>query len=187
MAQMGFFDLSDRYASLGAKKDPLVEIDAVVPWEEFRPTLERVWRKPDADRKSRAGRKPMDAVLMFKTLVLSALYNLSDDQIEYQVRDPLTGRGLPANPERGLSFMRFLGLGLGDRVPDAKTVWLYRDALAQAGKVEELFRQFASSPVWRSPGPARLYRAGWTNSGCIDCASAAQPQHAQRKHNGQEG
>jgi hypothetical protein len=81
MAQLGFFDLSDRYASLDAKKDPLVEIDAVVPWEEFRPALERVWRKPDEARKSRAGRKPMDAVLMFKTLVLSALYNLSDDQI----------------------------------------------------------------------------------------------------------
>ena len=129
MAQMGFFDLSDRYASLDAKRDPLLEIDAVVPWEEFRPTLERVWRKPDADRKSRAGRKPMDAVLMFKTLVLSALYNLSDDQIEYQVRDRL-------------SFMRFLGLGLEDRVPDAKTVWLYREGLAQAGLVEELFDQF---------------------------------------------
>ena len=55
MAQMGFFDLSDRYASLDAKKDPLVEIDTVVPWEEFRPALERVWRKPDAERKSRAG------------------------------------------------------------------------------------------------------------------------------------
>ena len=66
---------------------------------------------------------------MFKTLVLSALYNLSDDQIEYQVRDRL-------------SFMRLLGLGLGDRVPDAKTVWLYRDALASAGKVEELFGLF---------------------------------------------
>ena len=60
MAQMGFFDLSDRYASLDARKDPLIEIDAVVPWEEFRPALERVWRKPDADRKSRAGRKPID-------------------------------------------------------------------------------------------------------------------------------
>ncbi len=129
MAQMGFFDLSDRYASLDAKKDPLIEIDAVVPWEEFRPALEQVWRKPDADRKSRAGRKPIDAVLMFKTLILSALYNLSDDQIEYQIRDRL-------------SFMRFLGLGLGDRVPDAKTVWFYRDALAQAGKVEELFQLF---------------------------------------------
>ena len=129
MTQMGFFDLSDRYASLDAKKDPLVEIDAVVPWEEFRSILDEVWRKPDAERKSRAGRKPMDTVLMFKTLLLSALYNLSDDQIEYQVRDRL-------------SFMRFLGLSLADRVPDAKTVWLYRDALAQAGKVEELFRQF---------------------------------------------
>ena len=73
MAQMGFFDLSDRYASLDAKRDPLLEINSVVPWEEFRRLLEQVWRKPDADRKSRAGRKPMDAVLMFKTLVLSAL------------------------------------------------------------------------------------------------------------------
>ncbi|KKL53934.1 hypothetical protein LCGC14_2270430, partial [marine sediment metagenome] len=70
MTQMGFFDLSDRYASLDAKKDPLVEIDAVVPWEEFRSILDEVWRKPDAERKSRAGRKPMDTVLMFKTLVL---------------------------------------------------------------------------------------------------------------------
>src|SRR6056297_2538386 len=129
MAQMGFFDLSDRYASLDAKRDPLVEIGAIVPWEEFRPALEAVWRKPDTERTSRAGRKPMDAVLMFKTLVLSALYNLSDDQIEYQVRDRL-------------SFMRFLSLGLEDRVPDAKTVWLYREGLAQAGLVEELFRQF---------------------------------------------
>jgi IS5 family transposase len=73
--------------------------------------------------------RPMDAVLMFKTLVLSALYNLSDDQIKYQVRDRL-------------SFIRFLGLGLGDRGSDAKTVRLYRDALAQAGKVEELFGLF---------------------------------------------
>ena len=64
MAQMGFFDLSDRYASLDAKKDPLVDIDAVVPWEKFRPVLDEVWRKPDAERRSRAGRKPMDTVLM---------------------------------------------------------------------------------------------------------------------------
>ena len=52
MAQMDFFDLSDRYASLDAKRDLLVGIDAVVPWEEFCPALERVWRKPEAERKS---------------------------------------------------------------------------------------------------------------------------------------
>jgi IS5 family transposase len=134
MAQMGFFDLSDWYASLDAKKDPLAEIKAVVPWEEFRPLLEQVWRKPESERKSRAGRKPIDAVLMFKTLVLGALYNLSDDQVEYQIRDRL-------------SFMRVLGLGLGDRVPDATIVWLYREALAQAGKVEDVFKLFDHCPT----------------------------------------
>ena len=100
MPQMGFFDLSDRYASLDAKKDPLVEINAVVPWEKFRPVLERVWCKPQGDRKSRAGRKPMDAVLMFQTLVPSALYNLSDDQIEQQGRDRLSARTV-SGPQPG--------------------------------------------------------------------------------------
>jgi transposase, IS5 family len=96
MEQMGFFDLSDRYASLDAKNDPLAEINEIVPWEEFRPLLEKVWRKPDSERKSNAGRKPTDAVLMFKTLVLGALYNLSDDQVEYQVRDRLSFMYYPA-------------------------------------------------------------------------------------------
>ena len=58
---------------------------------------------------------------MFKAIVLCAPYNLSDDQVEYQIRDRF-------------SFMRFFGLGLGDKVPDTKTAWLYRDRLAQAGR-----------------------------------------------------
>src|SRR3546814_801157 len=64
-----------------------------------------------------------------QVLVLQARYNRSDDQMEYQLRDPL-------------SFMRFVGLGLGDAVPDAKPLWLYREALTQAGAVEGLFSQF---------------------------------------------
>jgi len=66
---------------------------------------------------------------MFKVLVVQALYNLSDDQMEYQIRDRL-------------SFMRFLGLDLHQRIPDAKTIWLFRETLAQAGVVETLFKQF---------------------------------------------
>ena len=42
MAQMGIFDLSDRYASLDCKRDPLVEINAVVPWDECIPTARAV-------------------------------------------------------------------------------------------------------------------------------------------------
>ncbi len=129
MGQMGFFDTANRYAGLDAKNDPLVKIDGVVPWEALRPRLETVWRKPAEERKSRAGRKPWDAVVMFKAIVLCELYNLSDDQVEYQLRDRL-------------SFMRFLGLGLEDKVPDAKTVWLYREQLAQAGVIEALFEDF---------------------------------------------
>lgn len=161
MAQMGFFDLSDGYASLDAKRGLLVEIDAIVPLEEFRPALDRVWRKPDAERKSQAGRKPMDAVVMFKTLVLGALYNLSDDHIEYQVRDRL-------------SFMRFLGLGLEDRVPDANTVWLYREGLAQAGMVEALFKQF----------DGYLARQGYTARGGQILDASIVP--APRNHNTRE-
>ena len=51
MAQMGFFDVENRYAALDAKNDPLVKINAVVPWEAFRSRLENVWRKPADKRK----------------------------------------------------------------------------------------------------------------------------------------
>jgi len=62
MSQMGFFDLTNRYAGLDAKNDPLLTLDKVVPWESFRDRLETAWRKPNVKRKSPAGRKPLDAV-----------------------------------------------------------------------------------------------------------------------------
>ncbi len=134
MGQVGFFDLSRRYEGLDRKNDPLVLLAILVPWESFRPKLKAALvtgglRTAAADRKGRAGRKPWDEVLIFKALAVQALYNLSDDQMEYQLRDRL-------------SFMRFLGLGLEDAVPDAKTLWLYREALAKAGAVEALFDMF---------------------------------------------
>jgi len=66
---------------------------------------------------------------MFKILVLQTLYTLSDDQTEYQLKDRL-------------SFMRFVGLALHDPVPDAKTIWLYREQLGRVGAVERLFARF---------------------------------------------
>ena len=64
-----------------------------------------------------------------KIMVLQALYGLSDDQAEFKIQDRL-------------SFMRLLGLGLGDKVPDAKTIWLFREHLTQARAVENLFARF---------------------------------------------
>ena len=65
---------------------------------------------------------------MFKMLVLQQLYNISDEELEYQVNDRL-------------SFMRFLGLGLAEPVTNATTVWLFRQQLKQQGLIEELFEQ----------------------------------------------
>ena len=52
MAQMGFFDVEERYAGLDAKKDPLLAINAAVPWEQFRELLQSIWRMPAQERKS---------------------------------------------------------------------------------------------------------------------------------------
>ena len=125
-SQLGFFDLTTRYEALSQQGDPLEQLAQIIPWEEFRPALEKVLRR---SKRKKGGRPPFDAVRMFKVLVLQALYNLSDDQTEYQIRDRL-------------SFMRFLALDLARRIPDAKTIWLFRETLAQAGARETLFEQF---------------------------------------------
>lgn len=126
MGQPGFFDLDERYQSLSRCGDPLEVLAKEIPWESFRYPIKKALTKP---RKSSAGRKAFDVVLMFKLLVLQSLYNLSDAQTEFQVRDRL-------------SFMRFLGLGLGDRVPDEKTIWLFKDQLAKGKVAEKLFARF---------------------------------------------
>src|SRR4249919_310888 len=114
---------------LSAKGDPLEAIDRLVPWESFRTDIEAVVLTPDDARKSSAGRKPLDALLMFRMLVLQSLYNLSDEQVEYQVRDRL-------------SFTRFLKLGIENHIPDGTTLWLFREKLAEAGLIEKLFDRF---------------------------------------------
>src|SRR4029078_8354573 len=129
MGRLGFFDADRRLAALSAKGDPLEAIDRLVPWESFRPEIEAVVLTPDELRKSSAGRKPFDAILMFRMLVLQALNNLSDEQVEYQVRDRL-------------SFSRFLGLTIEEGIPDATTLWLFREKLAKAGLIEKLFERF---------------------------------------------
>jgi len=124
--QPGFFDQENRLAQLEKLGDPLPRLDSIVDWNDFKPLLKKIHQKK---RKSKAGRKPYDTILMFKMLVLQSLYNLSDDQAEFQVRDRL-------------SFQHFLGLSPEDRVPDAKTLWLFREQLARHGLVEKLFDAF---------------------------------------------
>jgi IS5 family transposase len=124
--QPGFFDLDERYAVLSAAGDPLERLGAVIDFELFRAELDDALDRSD---RARGGRPPYDAVLMFKVLVVQTLYTLSDDQTEYQIRDRL-------------SFMRFLGLALHDLVPDAKTIWLFREQLTKRDALQRLFARF---------------------------------------------
>ncbi len=82
MKQAGFFDMSNRYESLSKLGDPLEKLNAVVGFEAFRPDLEKGLSFSDG---SKGGRPAYDAVLMFKILILQSLYNLSDDQIKFQL------------------------------------------------------------------------------------------------------
>lgn len=93
--QPGFWDIDERYARLSEVGDPLEKLNSVVPWQAFRKPLAKALKRSDG---AKGGRPPYDPVLMFKILVLQALYNLSDDQAEFMIQDRL-------------SFMRFLGLG----------------------------------------------------------------------------
>ena len=129
MGQFGFFDADRRLAAITAKGDPLEMIARVVPFESFRAEIEAAVLTPVSEKKSPAGRRPIDVMVMFRMLVLQSLYNLSDEQVEYQVRDRL-------------SFTRFLGLGIEDGIPDGTTLWLFRETLAKAGLVEKLFERF---------------------------------------------
>lgn len=124
--QPGFFDLEHHYERLSAAGDPLERLAAAVNFEAFRYRLEKALKRSD---RAKGGRPPYDSVLMFKVLILQALYNLSDAQAEFMIRDRL-------------SFLRFLGLGLDDAVPDATTIWLFREQLVKANAMEKLFARF---------------------------------------------
>jgi IS5 family transposase len=93
MLQAGFFDLEDLFKKID-EKDQLVALNALIDWEAFRPVLKGLKM---VNRKSNSGRKRKDIVMMFKGLVLQHLHSISDDELEFQIRDRY-------------SFCGFLGL-----------------------------------------------------------------------------
>lgn len=126
MGQLGLFDFEDRLTAISKCGDPLEALNNSIDWSIFRPILRKLRKK---DRKSNAGRPPFDYLKMFKVLVLQRLYNLSDHQMEFQLKDRL-------------SFSRFVDFGREDRIPDEKTIWLYKERLAELKLEEKLFNRF---------------------------------------------
>ncbi len=123
----GLFDEQFNNEQLSSMGNPLEAISKVLDFEMFRPLLEA--KLLNKEKKNNAGAKPFDVLLMFKILLLQRYYGLGDKQVEYQIIDRT-------------SFKRFLGLETGDKVPDEKTVWAFREQLTKVGLVDELFDQF---------------------------------------------
>ncbi len=92
----------------------------------------------DADRPGRdpamrwivGGRPPHDPVLMFSIPIIQAQNTLSDDRAEFLISDRL-------------SFMRFPGPGLQDKVPDAKTIRAFPERLTRA--IDAPFARFETA------------------------------------------
>lgn len=123
----GLFDEQETYQKLSSLGNPLDMIDKVIDFEMFRNILES--KLLNTNKKNNAGAKPYDIVMMFKIIILQRYYGLGDTQIEYQILDRL-------------SFKKFLCLESGDKVPDEKTVWAFRENLTNKGLVEEIFSIF---------------------------------------------
>jgi len=128
MKQFIFFSEDDRLARLSKMGDPLENVRAHIDFEIFRETIESTVLKQNKDPR-KGGRPPFDTILMWKMVLLQEWYGLSNDSVEYLVNDRL-------------SFQRFLGLDLNDKVPDANTLWDFKEALAKKGVDKELFELF---------------------------------------------
>lgn len=126
--ESSFFDAEFRLRKIDKIGDPLKELDAFIDWEHFRPILNKAFTSEEP-AKGPGGRPPYDYVLRFKLLVLQRLYNLSDDAMEYQINDRRT-------------FQRFIGLDDKDSIPDAKTIWAWREILVRRGSFDKLFDRF---------------------------------------------
>ena len=112
----------ERLSKLG---DPLERVNAAIDWEIFRAPIRKRIRKEDY---SQGGRPPIDEIRIFKMSLLQDWNGLGDDNTEYLINDRL-------------SFQRFLGMELGEKSPDAKTLWLFKEKMGKEG-MRELFDLF---------------------------------------------
>ena len=123
---VGLFDLEYHEKKIKEYQPPLAKLDLVISWELFRKPIElALYKEP----KGLGGRPSFDKIMMFKILILQKYYNLSDEQTEFQINDRT-------------SFKQFLGLKLGDTIPDQKTIWHFKEQLTNKNLSKSLFEMF---------------------------------------------
>jgi IS5 family transposase len=127
MKNLSLFWKQQRDAKHSALGSDFSKIDTVVDFEQFRPILDSALGRPK--NKGQGGRPAFDSVMMLRILVFQELYQLSDDEMEFQLYDRS-------------SFQKFVGIRDGDSIPDAKTIWVFKDTLAEQNLYKSLFDMF---------------------------------------------
>lgn len=118
----GQFDLADSLLGNNQKLNQrLDKINRLVDWEPFEQKLNRIYSSPH-------GRPSHPVLLLFKSLLLQAWYNLSD----YALEEVLDDR---------LSFRRFVGLSVSEKAPDHSVFSRFRDQLIKRRIHEMLFHE----------------------------------------------
>ena len=125
MIKTSLFAAQERQAKLDEKSATLRKIAEIV---DFAAIARRVDEKLPRSPVENGGRPRWPTETMVRLLILQNLYNLSDDHMENQMLDRR-------------SFQDFLGLTNSGRIPDAKTIWLFRERLVKAGLGEVLFAE----------------------------------------------
>lgn len=123
---MGLFDEQFRLEEISQMGDPLESLSKAIDFESFSELISRAFVEVN---RTKGGRPRYDKSKMFKCLVLKHTYGISFGRLEFLIRDRL-------------SFQRFIGLTLEDRVPDANTIWDFNEALVRAGVIDKIFELF---------------------------------------------
>ena len=119
------YGIREKYEQLSRLGDRLSDMGKQIDWESLRPIFDDLYRN-DTDR---GGRPNVDPIVMVKILFLQSVYNLVDEQVEREVNNRL-------------DFMHFLDFP--DKIPDSRTVWLFRERLSSTGKDKVMW-----SAIWK--------------------------------------
>ena len=125
---LGLFDDHFLFEKLTKLGDPMEKLNQYIDWNIFKTPIDKAFQE-EIENNPKGGRPPFNKLMLFKGLLIQSFYNLSDEQLEFQILDRT-------------SFKRFLGLKKSDKVPDSRTFWHFREQLIKKNVIMELFVTF---------------------------------------------
>jgi len=123
MIKSSLFASSEREQKLNQHGDVLQDLETYVDFRSIALLVDKAAPRPE---RKKGGRPHFPTELMVRVLVVQQTFNLSDEQMEYQLLDRL-------------SFQRFVGLRHSSQIPDRTTIWIFKERLIKASAFSSIF------------------------------------------------